>query len=194
MTETARRYMGNSVPRKEDPALLTGRTTLRTTSVCRGRCTWPSCAARTRTPGSRRGRLRRQGAAGRRRGLYRRGPGRASGPSASPPAGRSPRTSRSPTTGRWPAARSTTSATGVAVVRRDRPLQGPGRPGAHRRRLRAAPRRGRRRGRARGRARRSCTRSSAPTSATPGRSAPATSTRRSRRPTWSSRAATCSSA
>ena len=25
MTETARRYMGNSVPRKEDPALLTGR-------------------------------------------------------------------------------------------------------------------------------------------------------------------------
>jgi len=26
MTETARRYMGNSVPRKEDPALLTGRT------------------------------------------------------------------------------------------------------------------------------------------------------------------------
>jgi aerobic carbon-monoxide dehydrogenase large subunit len=27
MTETARRYMGNSVPRKEDPALLTGHTT-----------------------------------------------------------------------------------------------------------------------------------------------------------------------
>ena len=27
MTETARRYMGNSVPRKEDPALLTGRAT-----------------------------------------------------------------------------------------------------------------------------------------------------------------------
>ncbi len=27
MTETARRYMGNSVPRKEDPALLTGQTT-----------------------------------------------------------------------------------------------------------------------------------------------------------------------
>ena len=26
MTETARRYMGNSVPRKEDPALLTGHT------------------------------------------------------------------------------------------------------------------------------------------------------------------------
>ncbi|HEX4992250.1 MAG TPA: hypothetical protein VFV45_03395, partial [Rubrobacteraceae bacterium] len=27
MTESARRYMGNSVPRKEDPALLTGHTT-----------------------------------------------------------------------------------------------------------------------------------------------------------------------
>ena len=26
MTETARRYMGNSVPRKEDPALVTGHT------------------------------------------------------------------------------------------------------------------------------------------------------------------------
>ena len=27
MTETARRYTGKSVPRKEDPALLTGRAT-----------------------------------------------------------------------------------------------------------------------------------------------------------------------
>jgi hypothetical protein len=55
MTEAARRYMGNSVPRKEDPALLTGHTNFTDDIRLPGMLHMALlfCAVPTRTPGSR---------------------------------------------------------------------------------------------------------------------------------------------
>ena len=185
MTQTATRsaetpaFVGQSVPRREDAALITGRATwtdditpagtlhmavlrspvahARIRGIDAGpapRCPawWPSSPARTWRTSSR---------------------------SGCPAGGRSPRTSRSPTTRRWPSGEVNHVGDGVAVVLATDPRDGAGGARAGRASTtRSCPPSSTSRPPS-SPAPRSCTRSSAPTTATPGRSPSATSTRRS---------------
>jgi len=51
MMEMPRRYMGSSVPRKEDPTLLTGHSNFTDDSRLPGNCPGPRCIRRGRTQG-----------------------------------------------------------------------------------------------------------------------------------------------
>ena len=165
MTEMARRYMGNSVPRKEDPALLTGHSELHRRHPAAGHAAHglPAKPPRPRQDHLHR-RLGRQGAARRRGRLYRRGPGRRVGRWREGRRGSSRLRCRR--IGRKrdrcirvsaedllrlarhgghqdPAPLAPGPRRGQLRRRRrgrrprDRPLQGPGRPGVHRSRIRA---------------------------------------------------------